>query len=71
MMINVGEWTGNGIGDEGARMIIESLKSNSTLTKLELERNEIWNKMKFYKSNTLFVWHMILKEMQWKKVKYE
>ena len=29
-------WTDNNIGDEGARMISESLKTNSTLTELNL-----------------------------------
>ena len=29
-------WTGNDIGDEGARMISEGLKCNSTLTTLDL-----------------------------------
>ena len=27
-------WTGNDIGDSGARMISESLKTNTTLTEL-------------------------------------
>ena len=42
-MINNEIWTGNDIGAEGARMIIESLKTNTTLTKLDLsgEENEI------------------------------
>ena len=34
-------WTGNNIGYEGARMISESLKTNTTLTKLELNGDEI------------------------------
>ena len=38
-MINV-IWTGNNIGDEGARMISEGLKCNSTLTKLNLRSDE-------------------------------
>jgi len=33
-------WTGNGIGDEGARMISERLKCNSTLTTLDLSCDE-------------------------------
>ena len=33
-------WTDNEIGDEGARMISEGLKINSTLTKLNLESDE-------------------------------
>ena len=30
------KWTGNDIGDEGARMISEALKINTTLTSLYL-----------------------------------
>ena len=30
------QWTGNEIGDEGAIQISESLKTNTTLTKLDL-----------------------------------
>ena len=33
-------WTGNDIGAEGARMISEALKINSTLTELNLECDE-------------------------------
>ena len=33
-------WTGNDIGAEGARMISEALKSNSTLTELDLRGDE-------------------------------
>ena len=41
-----GIWTVNKIGDEGARMISESLKTNTTLTELNLSRDEIeWNEM--------------------------
>ena len=39
-------WTDNDIGSSGARMISESLKTNTTLTKLYLEgdKNEVkWN----------------------------
>ena len=39
------KWTDNNIGDEGARMISESLKTNTTLTKLNLSGNEKWSKM--------------------------
>ena len=39
-------WTTNKIGDEGARMISESLKINTTLTKLDLRRDEIVVKWK-------------------------
>ena len=34
-------WTGNNIGDEGAKMISESLKINTTLTYLDLRGDEI------------------------------
>ena len=33
-------WTDNNIGDEGARMISEGLKCNSTLTELNLSCDE-------------------------------
>ena len=33
-------WTGNKIGNEGVRMISEALKCNSTLTELNLSREE-------------------------------
>ena len=33
-------WTGNNIGDEGARMLSEGLESNSTLTTLSLGGDE-------------------------------
>jgi len=39
-------WTGNNIRDSGARMISESLKTNTTLTKLGLGGDEKWSKMK-------------------------
>ena len=35
-------WTDNKIGDEGARMISESLKINTTLTELNLGCDEIY-----------------------------
>ncbi len=34
------KWTGNEIGDEGANKISESLKVNTTLTKLNLGNDE-------------------------------
>ena len=37
-------WTDNKFGDEGARMISEALKSNSTLTTLDLSCDENWSK---------------------------
>ena len=40
-MINWIIWTGNNIGVEGARMISESLKINTTLTELDLSCDEI------------------------------
>ena len=39
--MNKKQWTGNNIGAEGAKMISESLKINTTLTKLNLSCN--WN----------------------------
>ena len=39
----INEWIDNDVGDEGARMISDSLKVNSTLTKLGLCRdNDKW-----------------------------
>ena len=35
-------WKGNNIGDEGAIMLSEVLKSNSTLTKLNLYGDDNW-----------------------------
>ena len=40
-MNNKNEWIGNKIGAEGARMMSESLKTNSTLTNLNLSSDEI------------------------------
>jgi len=40
-------WTGNGIGESGARMISLSLKTNTTLTTLYLGCDEKWSKMKW------------------------
>ena len=40
-------WTGNNIGESGARMISESLKINTTLTLLDLGCDENWSKMKW------------------------
>ncbi len=42
-------WTGNKIGDEGARMISEALKTNTTLTKLDLRGYE--NEVKWKQPN--------------------
>ena len=39
-------WTDNNIGDEGARMISESLKTNTTLKELYLGGDEIEVKWK-------------------------
>ena len=41
------KWRDNNIGDEGARMISESLKTNTTLTILNLSGDEKWSKMKW------------------------
>ena len=40
-------WTVNNIGESGARMISESLKTNTTLTVLYLCGDEKWSKMKW------------------------
>ena len=43
------KWKGKGIGAEGARMISEGLKSNSTLTELDLSgegEHRKWKKIK-------------------------
>ena len=40
-------WTENNIGESGARMISESLITNTTLTKLGLRSDEKWSKMKW------------------------
>ena len=47
-------WTGNNIGDSGARMISESLKTNTTLTTLGLigEENEV-NEITKYKNRRM------------------
>ena len=37
-------WTDNNIGVQGARMISEALKSNRTLTELNLSGDEVANK---------------------------
>ena len=44
--VNKGKWTDNQIGAEGASKISESLKINTTLTKLNLIGDEIRDKMK-------------------------
>ena len=43
------KWTENNIGDEGAVKISESLKTNTTLTTLDLECDD--NKIKNIKNN--------------------
>ena len=40
-------WTGNIIGESGARMISETLKTNTTLTELFLRGDEKWSRMKW------------------------
>ena len=42
-------WTDNNIGDEGARMISEALKTNTTLTTLGLGSDE--NEVKWKQPN--------------------
>ena len=44
------QWTDNQIGDSGASAISESLKINTTLTVLNLSRDEIRNKWKIKKN---------------------
>ena len=44
------KWTGNNIGDEGAVKISESLMTNTTLTELNLSRDD--NVIKNIKNNT-------------------
>ena len=40
---SIKQWTGNEIGDEGATKISESLKTNTTLTELNLRSDDkIW-----------------------------
>ena len=40
---SIKQWTGNEIGDEGAVKISELLKTNTTLTKLNLDGDDkIW-----------------------------
>ena len=39
-MINGNKWTDNNIGAEGAKMISESLKTNTTLTELNLRGDD-------------------------------
>ena len=51
-MINV-IWTGNNIRVQGARMISEVLKCNSTLTKLNLSGEEKNDKEKKKKKNRI------------------
>ena len=50
-MIKWKEWTVNDIGDSGARMISESLKTNTTLTKLDLSCDEKWSKNEMNNNN--------------------
>ncbi len=50
-MKNNKRWTGNKIGAEGASAISESLNINTTLTKMNLESDEIRNKNEKQKKN--------------------
>ena len=36
-------WAGNGIDEEGAEMVCEALKCNSTFTKLDLGGDKTWD----------------------------
>ena len=47
MMIKWTIWTGNNIGESGARMISESLKTNTTLRALDLNGDDKWSRMKW------------------------
>ena len=47
MMIKWTIWTVNNIGESGARKISESLKTNTTLTELNLRGDEKWSKIKW------------------------
>ena len=53
-------WTASDIGDEGAKMISESLKINATLTKLDLHNDEIEINEKKQKSKGKY-------KMEWEK----
>ena len=59
----------NNIGDEGARMVGEALKSNSTLTRLNLRSNK---KMRSNKKIYL-IWGMIISKqgMHWEMKEQE
>ena len=47
--IQMKQWIGNQIGDEGAKTISESFKINSSLTELNLDGDErIWNVKNYY-----------------------
>ena len=61
MIIDIYIWTGNNIGEEGARMISEALKINTTLTELDLHCDEIW------KINEIINNEMIVKEWEMNK----
>ena len=53
-------WTDNRIGDSGAGMISESLKTNTTLTELWLGGDEKWSRM-------IWIIIIIIKKMkEWK-----
>ena len=48
--------TGNGVGFEGVRMLVESLKANSVLTQLDLRGKEVSNKVQDILEE-FYVWH--------------
>jgi len=55
-------WTGNNTGESGARLISESLKTNTTLTDLDLGCDEKWSKM---------AWIIVVKTAkEWKRQKW-
>ena len=58
---------GNNIGEFGARMISESLKTNATLTELNLYGDEIeWNEImyKIYANNKMII--DMIREQYWR-----
>ena len=65
IMIKNEKWTDNNIGDEGTRMISESLKTNTSLTILDLHCDEIeWNEMNISKM-------IYIQRMKWNDNWYE
>ena len=60
--------TDNWIGDEGVKSLSESLKSNTTLIVLDLNRKDkIKKTYKRHPSTTLFVYLFTNREQNWKQ----